>query len=112
MLIDWRWGEQYFAKHLTDYDIASNNGNWQAIAGGGAYQTAYFRVMNPWIQSAKFDPDAEYIKKWVPELREVPVKDIHKWHTYWKDYDRKYPKPMADYETQKKIVLDMYHKYI
>jgi deoxyribodipyrimidine photo-lyase len=112
LLIDWRWGEQYFAKHLTDYDIASNNGNWQAIAGGGAYQTAYFRVMNPWIQSAKFDPDAEYIKKWVPELREVPVKDIHQWHTSWKEYDRKYPKPMADYETQKKIVLDMYHKYI
>lgn len=112
LLIDWRWGEQYFAKHLTDYDIASNNGNWQAIAGGGAYQTAYFRVMNPWIQSVKFDPDAEYIKKWIPELREVPVRDIHQWYTSWENYKQIYPKPMADYDVQKKIVLDMYHKYI
>lgn len=112
LLIDWRWGEQYFAKHLTDYDIASNNGNWQAIAGGGAYQTAYFRVMNPWIQSVKFDADAEYIKKWIPELREVPIRDIHQWYTSWENYKQIYPKPMADYDIQKKIVLDMYHKYI
>jgi deoxyribodipyrimidine photo-lyase len=112
LLIDWRWGEQYFAQHLTDYDIASNTGNWQAIAGGGAYQTAYFRIMNPWIQSAKFDPDAEYIKKWIPELREVPTKDIHKWYTACENYKKIYPKPIADYDIQKKIVLDMYHKYI
>ena len=66
--IDWRWGEQYFAQQLTDYDLASNNGNWQGISGTGVDMKPYLRDMNPWIQSAKFDKEAEYIKKWVPEL--------------------------------------------
>lgn len=116
LLLDWRLGEQYFAQKLIDYDIASNNGNWQSIMGGGAYQTPYFRVMNPWIQSAKFDSDAEYIKKWVPELTDVPVKIIHKWYDLEEDEREEicpnYPSPIADYWKQKEKVLALYKKYL
>ena len=68
--------------------------------------------MNPWIQSAKFDKDAEFIKKWVPELAEVNAKDIHKWYVANADPKYKfikYPKPMVDYTEQKEKMMDMYH---
>lgn len=111
LLIDWRWGEKYFAQHLTDCDIASNNGNWQGISGTGVDMKPYFRDMNPYIQSAKFDKNAEFIKEWVPELVQVLPKDLHKWNEKWdkpeyKDID--YPKPMVDYYEQKQKMLDMY----
>ena len=77
LLIDWRVGEQYFAQKLTDYDIASNNGNWQGISGTGVDMKPYFRDMNPWIQSYKFDINAEYIKKWVPELKGLDIPFVH-----------------------------------
>lgn len=67
LLIDWRWGEAYFATKLLDYDLSANNGNWQWAAGCGCDAAPYFRVFNPDLQQAKFDPDAAYIKKWVPE---------------------------------------------
>lgn len=111
LLIDWRKGEEYFASKLTDYDPASNNGNWQWVFGGGADSQPYFRVFNPWLQTENFDSDCEYIKKWVPELSEVPAKDILKWDTAWENYkDKKlnYPKPIVNYEEQKKKVLQMY----
>lgn len=113
LLIDWRVGEQYFAQKLTDYDIASNNGNWQGISGTGVDMKPYFRDMNPWIQSYKFDINAEYIKKWVPELKEVDASDIHKWHDTYSDAKYKgvnYPKPIVDYSTQKEKMLEMYKK--
>lgn len=110
LLIDWRRGEQYFAEKLTDYDPASNNGNWQSISGTGVDMRPYFRDMNPWIQSAKFDKDAEYIKKWVPELNDVPAKDIHKWDSaYTKpEYKNVYIKPIVNYYDQKEEMLKMY----
>jgi deoxyribodipyrimidine photo-lyase len=111
LLIDWRHGEKYFATKLTDYDLASNNGNWQGISSTGVDMKPYFRDMNPWIQSAKFDPDAEFIKKWVPELGDVLAKDIHKWTTMCEDPKYKtikYPKPMVDYDEQKEKMMDMY----
>ena len=67
LLIDWRWGEEYFAKKLLDYDLSSNNGNWQWVAGTGCDASPYFRIFNPETQRKKFDPDLKYIKKWVPE---------------------------------------------
>lgn len=79
--IDWREGERYFAQQLVDYDPAVNNGSWQWVAGTGADAAPYFRVFNPWLQQKKFDPDCAYIHQWVPELREVSVKDIHGWET-------------------------------
>lgn len=67
LLIDWRWGEAYFAGKLNDYELASNNGGWQWAAGSGCDAVPYFRIFNPELQAKKFDPDSEYIKKWVPE---------------------------------------------
>lgn len=67
LLIDWRWGEQYFASKLLDYDLASNNGGWQWAAGCGTDAAPYFRIFNPYTQQKKFDPEFKYVKKWVPE---------------------------------------------
>ena len=68
LLIDWRWGETYFAGKLDDYDLASNNGGWQWAAGSGCDAAPYFRIFNPELQAKKFDPANEYIRKWVPEF--------------------------------------------
>ncbi len=68
LLIDWRWGETYFAGKLNDYDLSANNGNWQWAAGSGCDATPYFRVFNPTTQIEKFDKNLEYIKKWLPEF--------------------------------------------
>ncbi len=82
LLIDWRWGELYFAQKLFDYDLASNNGNWQWASGSGCDAAPYFRVFNPETQLRKFDGKMEYIKKWVPEYGTdqypLPVVE-HKW---------------------------------
>lgn len=67
LLIDWRWGERYFAEHLLDFDLAANVGGWQWAAGCGTDAAPYFRVFNPALQAAKFDPDNAYIRKWIPE---------------------------------------------
>jgi deoxyribodipyrimidine photo-lyase len=108
LLIDWRDGEKYFASKLTDYDPASNNGNWQWVASTGADSQPYFRIFNPWEQAKNFDPDCEYIKKWVPELADVPDKDILNWETEFNNYkDTKYPKPIVDYKKQKDLALKM-----
>ncbi|MEX2589419.1 MAG: deoxyribodipyrimidine photo-lyase [Chitinophagales bacterium] len=69
LLIDWRWGEQYFADKLLDFELSSNNGGWQWAAGTGCDAAPYFRVFNPSSQAKKFDPQSKYIKKWVPEIR-------------------------------------------
>ena len=109
LLIDWQKGEQYFAKKLTDYDPASNNGNWQWTAGSGADSQPYFRIFNPWLQGENFDPNCEYIKKWVPELKDVPVKDILHWEDTYSQYKNiKYPRPICNYEEQKDKALTMY----
>lgn len=71
LLIDWRWGEAYFAQQLLDYDLASNNGNWQWVAGCGCDAAPYFRIFNPTEQAKKFDKDGSYMDKWVPEWREL-----------------------------------------
>lgn len=111
LLLDWHLGERYFAQKLTDYDPASNNGNWQGISGTGVDMKPYFRDMNPWIQSIQFDHSAEFIKKWVPELSDVDAGDIHRWHTscnHEKYKDVKYSEPMVDYNEQKRLMLKMY----
>jgi deoxyribodipyrimidine photo-lyase len=111
--VDWRIGEKYFATQLTDYDIASNNGNWQGISGTGVDMKPYFRDMNPFIQSEKFDKDCEYIKEWVPELKDVPARDIHNWYDAHKNYGSDvttYPAPIVDYKTAKEEMIQMYKK--
>ena len=76
LLIDWRWGEAYFAEKLLDYELASNNGNWQWAAGTGCDAAPYFRIFNPETQLKKFDPDFKYVKKWVKNFRAGYIEPI------------------------------------
>lgn len=82
LLIDWRWGEAYFAKQLMDFELSSNNGNWQWAAGTGCDASPYFRVFNPYEQTKKFDKKLEYIKKWVPDLNEFSYPAAIVEHTF------------------------------
>ena len=91
LLIDWRWGEAYFAKKLLDFDLAANNGGWQWAAGSGCDAAPYFRIFNPSLQTKKFDPELEYIRKWVPEFEELT-----------------YPQPIIDHEFARKRCLEIY----
>jgi len=91
LLIDWRWGEAWFAKHLLDFDLASNNGGWQWAAGCGVDAAPYFRVFNPTLQTQKFDPQLLYIRRWVTEF-----------NTF------NYAKPIVDHDFARKRCLDVY----
>ncbi len=93
LLIDWRWGELYFAQKLLDFDYAANNGGWQWAAGCGCDAAPYFRVFNPTLQTEKFDKDLKYIRKWVPELDSF-----------------QYPQPIVTHEVARKKVLEVYAK--
>jgi deoxyribodipyrimidine photo-lyase len=111
---DWKAGEKYYATRLTDYDPLVNNGNWQWISSTGVDPKPYFqRLFNPWLQSKKFDADAEYIKTWIPELKKVPAEHIHRWDKYCDQYDLKelgYKKPIVDYDEARKESVKMYRK--
>lgn len=103
LLIDWRWGENHFMKYLLDGDLAPNNGGWQWAASTGCDPQPYFRIFNPWLQSERFDPDGEYIKMWIPELRNCPPAGLHA-----DDFDRSkfgYPKPMVEHGIQKQKAI-------
>jgi deoxyribodipyrimidine photo-lyase len=91
LLIDWRWGEAWFAEKLLDFDLAANNGGWQWAAGSGCDAAPYFRVFNPSEQVKKFDPKMEYIRKWVPEV-----------------LSPRYPKPMVDHAFARKRAIEHY----
>ncbi len=75
--IDWRWGERYFAQHLNDFDLASNNGGWQWAASSGCDAQPYFRIFNPITQSEKFDPEGKFIRRYLPQLSRLSNRDIH-----------------------------------
>ena len=114
-LIDWRKGEKYFAQKLTDYDPAQNNGGWQWSSGSGADSQPYFRIMSPISQSTKFDSDGSYIKKWIPELKDVEAKHLHDWEKFHNLYDLKkinYVKPCLDYKKSRKRTMEIYKKYL
>ncbi|MBX3022353.1 MAG: deoxyribodipyrimidine photo-lyase [Bdellovibrionales bacterium] len=93
LLIDWRWGERYFAEKLLDYDMAANVGNWQWAAGSGCDAAPYFRVFNPTLQQKKFDANGKYVKRWVPELR-----------------SESYPEPMVEHEFARRRALRVYNE--
>ena len=97
--IDWRWGERFFANHLTDYDPAVNNGNWQWAASTGCDAQPYFRIFNPWSQQQKFDPKCIYIKKWVPELIGLSPNEIHNLYLN-KQKLPTYPAPIVNHKVQ------------
>jgi deoxyribodipyrimidine photo-lyase len=106
--IDWRWGEKYFAQQLVDYDPAVNNGNWQWCASTGCDAQPYFRIFNPWLQQKKFDPDCVYIKKWVPELKSLPPKEIHALFKPKSVSIKNYPAPMVDHSQEAAIAKKLY----
>lgn len=108
--LDWQAGEHYFATKLVDYDPAVNNGNWQWVAGTGCDAQPYFRVFNPWIQQKKFDPDCEYIKIWIPELKDLSPKEVHNWFKAWSKYDGIYLEPILDHSTAAKAVIKLYRR--
>lgn len=103
--VDWRIGEQYFATKLVDYDPAVNNGSWQWAASTGCDAQPYFRIFNPWLQQKRFDPDAEYIKKWVEELRDVPLKEIHNSRG-----SLTYPSPIVDHKIASEKAKELYSR--
>ena len=111
--INWEAGEKYFAQTLLDYDVLVNNGNWQWVSGSGADSMPYFRIFNPWTQSEKFDKECEYIKYWLPNLKDVENKHLHQWEKFYTEYDLKeidYVKPMIDYKESREKTLKMYKK--
>jgi deoxyribodipyrimidine photo-lyase len=77
LLIDWRWGEAWFARKLLDYDLAANNGNWQWAASTGCDAQPYFRIFNPVTQSQRFDPEGVFIRRHMPELTALSNRAIH-----------------------------------
>ena len=91
LLVDWRWGEAYFAKKLLDYDLAANNGGWQWAASSGCDAVPYFRIFNPTLQTKKFDPELKYIRQWVPEFEEFS-----------------YPSPIVEHEFARKRCLEVF----
>nr|MDH4459853.1 FAD-binding domain-containing protein [Flectobacillus sp.] len=95
LVIDWRWGEAYFAKKLLDFDFAANNGGWQWASGSGCDAAPYFRVFNPTLQTEKFDKQLAYIKKWVPDLNSL-----------------RYPQPIVNHEFARKRILALYKKML
>ncbi|MCB0807639.1 MAG: FAD-binding domain-containing protein, partial [Bacteroidales bacterium] len=91
LLTDWRWGESYFAEKLLDYELSSNNGNWQWAASTGCDAVPYFRIFNPQEQIKKYDPDHKYVKKWVPEFE-----------------SKDYPDPIVDHKEARERALQAY----
>ncbi len=106
MAIHWAEGEKFFANMLLDYDPIINNQNWRWVAGTGADARQAYIIYNPWRQSTLFDKSGEYIKKWVPELADVPASDIHKWYKYYAKH-KTYIAPMFDYVAQKNKYLKL-----
>lgn len=105
LLIDWRKGEEYFISHLIDGDLALNNGGWQWAASTGNDSVPYTRIFNPWTQSKIFDASGVFIKKFIPELKKIPINYIHNPHK-WLNKTIDYPKPIINYsESRKKALL-------
>lgn len=109
--IYWRHGEGYFMRHLLDGEIANNNGGWQWSAGTGADAAPYFRIQNPWTQTERWDPEGEYIKKWVPELDSVDPKRFRKPPEDGKALNEDYVKPLVDHSEEREETLARFKKH-
>ena len=116
LLIDWRWGEQWFMRCLVDGDPAANNGGWQWTAGTGTDAAPYFRIFNPVTQGRKFDPDGDYVRRWLPELAGVPGPAVHEpWRLSAAAQQaagfvlgRDYPHPIVDHAAARERALAVY----
>ncbi|MFN8514992.1 MAG: deoxyribodipyrimidine photo-lyase [Chloroflexia bacterium] len=118
LLTDYRIGERFFMEHLTDGDLASNNGGWQWAASVGTDAQPYFRIFNPIIQGQRYDPDGEYVRRWVPELAGVPTKYIHApWAMPQSVQEeagcvigKDYPEPIVDHKQARELALALFGK--
>jgi deoxyribodipyrimidine photo-lyase len=116
LLIDWRWGEKYFADNLNDFDLAANNGGWQWAASTGCDAQPYFRIFNPVTQSQRFDAQGKFIRRYLPELANVPDKYLHApWTLPPLEQQaagcvigRDYPGPIVDHDTARREALALY----
>jgi deoxyribodipyrimidine photo-lyase len=111
LLLDWRLGERFFMSHLIDGDFASNNGGWGFSASCGVDPQPYFRIFNPLLQSEKFDPDGEYIRKWVPELASIKSMGIHDPYSRGEAKAAEkngYPRPIVDHKKSRDRALSRY----
>jgi deoxyribodipyrimidine photo-lyase len=111
LFLNWKWGMKYFAEKLIDHDTSVNNGSWQWAASTGVDSLPYFRIFNPWRQQKKFDKNCNYIKKWIPELRELKPKEIHNLEYHKIDQINEsinYPKPMIDHRTSSDFVKQVF----
>ncbi|CAK1223198.1 deoxyribodipyrimidine photo-lyase [Fructobacillus evanidus] len=116
LLINWTWGEQYFQEKLVDYDPASNIGGWQWAASTGTDSVPYFRIFNPFTQAEKFDPDAKFIKQYIPALADLPADKIHHidrlseadQQQYQVILGKDYPKPIVDHALARKRAIASY----
>lgn len=107
LLVDWRHGERFFMRHLVDGDLGANNGGWQWSASTGTDAQPWFRVFNPWTQSARFDPEGDFVKRWIPALKPLSPKAIHAMHAV-PDAQRRalgYPAPMVDHAAARQRAL-------
>lgn len=105
---EWTLGAKYFMEHLVDGDLASNNHGWQWVAGTGTDASPYYRVFNPVTQGKKFDPDGAYVKRWVPELRDLDAKHVHEPWTAPGGVPAGYPEPVVDHAHERQVSLDRY----
>lgn len=109
--IDWRLGEQFFMQQLVDGEIASNNGGWQWSAGTGADAAPYFRIQNPWTQAKRHDPQGLYIKRWVPELADVPAERFFSPPEDGQPLAKGYPLPCVDHAAERDRTLAIFKKH-
>jgi deoxyribodipyrimidine photo-lyase len=115
--IDWRAGERFFAQHLNDYDLSSNNGGWQWAASTGCDAQPWFRIFNPITQSERFDPDGKFIRRYLPELAKVPDRYIHfpaamkplEQQACGLQLGRDYPQPVVDHGRARERTLMRFH---
>jgi deoxyribodipyrimidine photo-lyase len=114
LLIDWRVGYNWFREKLYDHNTANNNGGWQWAASTGTDAQPYFRIFNPMTQGERYDPDAEYIKRYVPELTDTPAEVIHEWHETSlgtrKMHAPDYPGPIVDHSERREAALSMFER--
>lgn len=106
----WPVGARHFLDHLADGDLASNNHGWQWVAGTGTDAAPYFRVFNPVTQGKKFDPDGDYVRRWVPELAHLPGAKVHEPWRHDGGYDHGYPRPVVEHDEERKVALERYEK--
>jgi deoxyribodipyrimidine photo-lyase len=109
LLIDWREGERFFFEHLVDGDPASNNGGWQWAASTGTDPQPYFRIFNPVVQGKRWDPSGDYVRRWIPELQNVPRAQVHApWEAQQPPVG--YPLPIVDHDERREVALERFEE--